>query len=117
MEILRKSLKKQLLARHFGRRVAKGALGKEDTLGANFSFPKHKELFADDYYNPNKETEFEDIVSSPLNERFAKENPRHNGDDYSYRGTSLNIEGGILQNYRKVAGHTIDEVLQDDYWT
>jgi hypothetical protein len=67
MELLTSSLKKQALVRHFARRVAKGSLGKENTLGANFSFPKHKELFADDYYNPNKDTEFEDLVSSPLN--------------------------------------------------
>jgi hypothetical protein len=39
-----------------------------------------------------------------LNDRFTRENPRHQGDEYSYEGKSLNIEGGILQNYRKVTG-------------
>jgi hypothetical protein len=34
-------------------------------------------LFADDYYNPPEEEEFEDMVSSPLNERFTRENFRH----------------------------------------
>lgn len=51
MEILRSSLKKQMLVRHFARR-AKGVLGKEDTLAANSGFPKHAELFTEDYYNP-----------------------------------------------------------------
>ena len=103
MEILRQSINKQILVRHFARRT-KGGLGKEESLGANFSFPKHKELFTEDYYNTQKETEFEDLVSSPLNDRFTRENPRHQGDEYSYEGKSLNIEGGILQNYRKVTG-------------
>ena len=50
MEILRKSIRKQILVRHFAR-GAKGSMGKEDSLGSNFSFPKHKELFTEDYYN------------------------------------------------------------------
>ncbi len=62
--------------RYFAR-SAKGVLGKEDTLGANFKFPKHKELFTDDYYNPDREPDFEDHVSSPLNDRFVRENPRN----------------------------------------
>ena len=116
MEILRASIKKQAMVRHFARR-AKGALGKEDTLGANFNFPRHKELFADDYYNPpEQQEEMEDLVSSPLNQRMARENPKHDGDNYSYYGTSMNIEGGILQNYRKQSGQTMDEVLEGDYW-
>mgnify|MGYP006999513912 CR=1 FL=1 len=105
MELLKASLKSKNISqvRYFAR-YTKGSIGKEDTLGANFSFPKHKELFTEDYYNPREETEFEDLVSSPLNDRFVRENRRHEGDDYNYEGTSLNIEGGILQNYRKVSG-------------
>ena len=69
--------------------------------------PKHSELFVDHYFNDKKEEEtFEEMVSSPLNERINRENPRHNTDTYGYedKTSSLNIEGGILQNYRKLSG-------------
>ena len=29
----------------------KGSIGKEGSLGNNFSFPRHKELFNEGYYN------------------------------------------------------------------
>lgn len=55
-------------------------------------------------------------MSSPLNDRFARDNVRHDGDEYSYEGKSLNIEGGVLQNYRKLSGQSVDEVMEQDYW-
>ena len=32
-------------------KFAKGAVGKESSLGSNFSFPRHKELFTEGYYD------------------------------------------------------------------
>jgi hypothetical protein len=60
----------QTSQRTFARKVAKGAYGKESTLGNNFEFPKHKELLQGDYYNEEKEVEMEDLISSPLNDRL-----------------------------------------------
>ena len=40
--------------RAFGRRgvkYPKGSFGKEDSIAFNSGFPKHKELFAEDYYS------------------------------------------------------------------
>lgn len=31
-------------------KYAKGSAGKENSMGSNFSFPRHKELFNQDYY-------------------------------------------------------------------
>ena len=45
--IYRSLLQKGILQtsqRTFARKLAKGAYGKEATLGNNFEFPKHKEL-------------------------------------------------------------------------
>jgi len=51
-------------------------------LSNKFEFPKHKELFQEGYYNEENEetTQFEDVLSSPLNDRFDRENPRYKGD-------------------------------------
>ena len=83
--------------RNFARHT-KGGWGKENTLGANFSFPKHQELFADDYYKRQEELDFEDVVSSPLNQRMVRENHRHEDDSINWDGKTkgLSIEGGIL---------------------
>lgn len=37
--------------RAFASRYPKGSWGKEDTLGTNSGFPRHKELFNEGYYN------------------------------------------------------------------
>lgn len=30
--------------------------------------------------------------------------------------TDFGIEGGIMQNYRKIRGQTIEEIMQSDFW-
>ena len=35
-------------------------VGKEGSLGSNFSFPRHKELFNEGYYNGDGSENFED---------------------------------------------------------
>jgi len=43
--------------RTFASRYPKGSFGKEDTLGANSGFPRHRELFNEGYYNDGQEEE------------------------------------------------------------
>ena len=41
-------------------KFSKGMVGKESSLGSNFSFPRHKELFNEGYYNGDGSENFED---------------------------------------------------------
>ena len=91
-------------------------------MSNKFEFPKHKELFQEGYYNEENEetTQFEDVLSSPLNDRFDRENPRYKGDAIEFQpdGTTkgLDVNGGILQNYRKVTERSVTDILEDDWW-
>ena len=44
----------QHAARNFASKYSKGSFGREDSASETFRFPKHKELFTDDYYNYEK---------------------------------------------------------------
>jgi len=108
-----------------GGRHPAGSFGKEGTLGANSGFPKHKELFTEGYYRGEQSAEdadqqfFDENLSSPLNQRFEEMNEKYKRDairynDHGYEMT--NVQGGILKNYKKIAGQTVEEVLEGDYW-
>ncbi len=78
----------------------------------SFRFPKHSELFADDYYDPQKSGAEESSTA------YDHDFPR--GDDFEdfekpthRRSTS----GGILSTYKKQLNLTADDVMQQDYWT
>jgi len=62
----------------------KGDIGKQNTLGANFHFPRHKELFNEGYYNGETNSEHDDdgsnTFNSPFMERQEKENARNAND-------------------------------------
>lgn len=79
-------------------------------------------MLQEGYYNGDggHETHFEDLASSPLNERFVRENSKYENDAVEFQpdGTTvgLDINGGILQNYRKVTERSVSEVHQDDFW-
>ena len=67
---------KRMFARK-GVRQPKGSFGKEDTLGANSGFPKHKELFTEGYYsgepqNEDFEKQFATKNVSTLEDRFFR---------------------------------------------
>jgi hypothetical protein len=51
---------------------------------------------------------------------MRKENELYERDaldnDVNNKQSDFNIEGGIMQNYRKLSGHTVEELLQSDYW-
>jgi hypothetical protein len=96
----------------------KGSIGKESTPGANFSFPRHNELFQEGFYNGDGEEggiDSKDHFQSPFSKKMESENATYKGDsvDFSAENSeyNLNIEGGILQNYRKLNGQTLDDVL------
>ena len=59
-------------------------------------------------------------MASPLNDRINRENPMHYGDAIEFQpdGTTkgLDINGGILQNYRKVTERSVNDILEDDWW-
>lgn len=68
-----------------------------ENLGSNFSFPKHKELFTDAFYEDEEfPTAFEQEVRGPFTE----------GKDYKDPNEPFDIEnpyvpGGILSQYKK----------------
>jgi hypothetical protein len=95
----------------------KGAVGKEGSLGSNFSFPRHKELFNTGYYDAegNDSADEDDMFESPISKQMTKENRLYEKDgiDPSVNNKQLDfgVEGGIMQNYKKLTGQTIEEVL------
>jgi len=107
--------------RSFGSKLPKGSFGKESTLGANFSFPRHKELFNEGYYQGDDPTDDgSDMFKSPFSKQMEQQDTLYNKDsvEYGEKGTQsgLNVEGGILQNYRKVAGQTSRDMMEGDFW-
>lgn len=90
--------------RNFASKGAKGSLGKQQSLGANFSFPRHKELFNEGYYDEEKD--INDTFKSPFSQ----------DQNLSEEGSGLDIEGGILQNYKKVSGQTVEEIMEGDFF-
>lgn len=49
----------------------KGALGKEGSLGNNFSFPRHKEMFTEGYYEgENDEVDEGEYFESPISKQL-----------------------------------------------
>ena len=99
-------------------RFAKGMLGNEGSLSSNFAFPRHKELFNEGYYNGDGSENFEDdTFVSPVQKAMEKADSKNQNDDFtSNTRHPLDIEGGIMQNYRKVAGQSIEEVMNSDYF-
>lgn len=100
----------------------KGGIGKEGSMGNNFTFPRHKELFNEGYYDEDqdKSVDSDTHFESKWSKQMRQENPRYKSDAVDY-GTnneqnSLDIEGGVMQSYRKLTGHTMDELLNNDYW-
>lgn len=53
----------------------KGSIGKEGSLGSNFSFPRHKELFNTGYYDgENDDVDEAEMFESPISKKMAQEN-------------------------------------------
>jgi len=106
--------------RTFASRYPKGSFGKEDTLGANSGFPRHKELFNEHYYEGGREDE-PDPTRSPLNDAFEKMNSAYKDDAIEYDGQTStergpHIEGGVLQNVHSIMGQTVEDIMEGDYW-
>jgi len=96
-------------------------MGKEGSIGNNFSFPRHKELFNEGYYDGEPgDVDEQDLFESPISKMMNKQGRLYQDDaldmDINNKQTSLDIEGGIMQNYRKLRGQTVEEVLDSDYW-
>ena len=66
-------------------------------------FPKHKELFAEDYYEPEGETQ-----TNPY------DNPI-NSNDFDIGGTRSTATG-ILSSYKKQINLTPQDVMERDHW-
>lgn len=81
-------------------------------LGGNFSFPKHKEFFNDEYYG-------EESAKSPFSKNAA--GPKTMQDDFvdpnnPFISESLGAPGGILASYKKRLGLSAKEVMEQGYW-
>lgn len=59
----------------------KGSIGKEGSLGSNFSFPRHKELFNTGYYDgENNEIDDTDMFESPISKQMRSQNKFYEKD-------------------------------------
>jgi len=96
----------------------KGASGKENTMGSHFEFPRHKELFNQHYYEDNA-NDFDETsannIESPFSDHLKNKQPLAGHDD-KMDVEGLDVHGGILNNYRKVSGHSVEDMLEGDYW-
>ena len=68
-------------------KFAKGGYGRESTLSNNFSFPKHKEAFNQEFFEGDERS----AVSDMMNEK----DPIFDDDEFGVSG------GGILNHYRR----------------
>ena len=75
-------------------------------------------MFNEGYYNGDGSEHFEDdTFVSPVQKAMDKADAKNQNDDFtSNMRHPLDIEGGIMQNYRKVAGQSIEEVMNSDYF-
>jgi len=90
-------------------------------MGSNFNFPRHKELFNQDYYDGDpgdNDQEGTNHIESPFSEQMANEQrlSQFDAKEYGTDSQGLDVHGGILSNYRKVTGHTVEDMLEGDYW-
>jgi hypothetical protein len=107
-----------------GVKHAKGSFGKEESIGANSGFPKHKELFTEGYYsgepqNDDFESQFASANKSTLEGRFEAMDEKYKRDAirYSKHGYEIpQLGGGILKTYKKVQGQRLEEIAEGDYW-
>jgi hypothetical protein len=74
----------------------------------SMKFPKHKELFADDYYDK----EGEQKTQNPYENSFLHGQDSENFDKGAVRSTPT----GILANYKKQLNLSAGEIMQKDYW-
>ena len=88
-----------------------------DKLSDNFSFPKHKEFFNDTYYDTPSNN------GAPGESPYASKaaGPDTMSEDYvdpnnPFVSESPFIPGGILAHYKKRAGLTADDVMEQGYW-
>jgi hypothetical protein len=73
----------------------------------SFKFPKHNELFADDYYEP-KQNENE----TPYDHKFAGGDDVENYEKSTHRKSTA---GGILSSYKKQLNLSPEDILNRDY--
>jgi hypothetical protein len=82
-------------------------------MSGNFSFPKHKEFFNDEYYGEEGPTK------SPFASKAA--GPKTMSEDYidpnnPFVSENLSAPGGILASYKKRVGLSAQEVMEQSYW-
>jgi hypothetical protein len=89
------------LKRHFATRHAQA--------GNSFNFPKHKELFTEDYYNP------EDANAAPPN--AYRSGFVYGADNVDFqKPVHRATPTGILATYKKQLNLTAADLMQKDYW-
>lgn len=73
------------------------------TRAFSFKFPKHNELFADDYYDPKKDDE-----ETPYDHKFPGGADYEDYEKPTHRKTT---GGGILSSYKKQLNLTPDDII------
>ena len=109
------------LQRGFARATkhAKGSFGRESSLAANSGFPKHKELFADHYYDKTLQDGYDyeaEMRKSPVQKKLEEQDKRYSDDQYIGDTEKLNIEGGILKKYGRLRNKLPEEVMAEEYF-
>jgi len=82
------------LARHFA-------------SGDSFKFPKHKNMFSEDYYNGEEN----EVHTSPY-DKGTSANDFEDSSMPTHRAT----QSGVLSTYKKQINLTPEEIMQRDYW-
>ena len=78
--------------------------------------------FVPSKYTMEKLKKYSDKIKSKLKESEEKDindtfkSPFSQDQNLSEEGSGLDIEGGILQNYKKVSGQTVEEIMEGDFF-
>lgn len=76
-------------------------------------------MFTQGYYEgePDQPENEQDYIKSPFATALEGQNELHKHDAVTYgEGNQQQMQGGILNNYRKVTGTTVEDALEGDYW-
>lgn len=80
-------------------------------LGDSFKFPKHKQIFNDEYYDAPNANPYASKAAGPQTMSQDYVDPNN-----PFVAESPFVPGGILASYKKRAGLTPEEVMEQDYW-
>ena len=76
-------------------------------------------MFNQGYYYGEEGSRHQQEEESPFGKSMNDNNPFNENDGINYENenlTSMKLEGGILNNYKRVTGETVRDMMEGDYW-